>query len=162
MKNKMIYILTGPVQSGKTTTLLKWLEKRKDVFGILTPIQNGKRVFMNAATKEQFQMEAEVNEENVFSVGKYIFSKKAFEKANSILEDAIKEREGWIIVDEIGPLELKGEGFHEMVKEVLSSKSGLSILFVVRQVILDEVMQHYRVDITGVTIVDMNSDFFQQ
>ena len=107
-------------------------------------------------------MEAEADEENVFEVGRFVFSKKAFEKANGILEKASKEKDSWIIVDEIGPVELKGEGFHEMIKEILSSKSGLSILFVVRQGILDEVMQHFGVDSTEVTIIDVSSDFFQQ
>lgn len=32
-------------------------------------------------------------------------------------------KEGWLVIDEIGPLELSGEGFHDVLKEVLSNRS---------------------------------------
>src|SRR5258705_6774485 len=52
------FILTGPIQTGKTTSLVKWSEKRNDVYGILTPIVNGKRNFMNVQARHLFDMEA--------------------------------------------------------------------------------------------------------
>ena len=62
---KNIFIVTGPINSGKTTRLMEWCKNRNDVYGILTPKINGKRVFMDVATGDQFEMEAQENEENV-------------------------------------------------------------------------------------------------
>ena len=65
---KQIYILTAPIQTGKTTSLVNWSATRKNVHGILTPVVEGKRIFMNAATNEQFPMEATEGEINTLSV----------------------------------------------------------------------------------------------
>src|ERR1043165_8734024 len=103
MSDKKIYILTGAIQSGKTTKLKEWCNDKKDVFGILTPVIDGKRFFLDISPKEKFQMEAESNEKDVFTIGKFVFRKRSFEKAITILSNALQEKNGWIIVDEIGP-----------------------------------------------------------
>jgi len=110
----MIYILTGAIQTGKTSALIKWSANRNDVFGILTPVINGKRFFMNARTKKQFQMEANDNEKETISIGQFNFSKVSFEKAIKIARDEINKK-GWLVIDEIGPLELRKEGFYNVI-----------------------------------------------
>ncbi|MBC7872588.1 MAG: hypothetical protein H7Y01_01255, partial [Ferruginibacter sp.] len=124
-----IYILTAPIQSGKTTSLINWSAGRKDVFGILTPVVNSKRVFMNAHTREQFPMEATSGETATLAVGRFVFSKAGFEKAVQIIREGIP-KEGWLIIDEIGPLELKGEGFRDILKEMLLTRQDKIILVV--------------------------------
>lgn len=126
-----IYILTGPIQTGKTTSLLNWAAKRNDVYGILTPIIKGKRVFMNAHTKEQFLMEATEEENETLVVGRFTFSKANFQKAIQIIRNGISKNE-WLIIDEIGPLELSGQGFHDVLIEALQSFEG-KLLLVVRE-----------------------------
>ncbi len=142
----MIFMLTAATGSGKTTSLIKWSEERNDVYGILTPVVDGKRMFMNAATKEQFPMEAGGSPAStgILQVGKFIFSKDAFEKAISIIRDAI-DKKGWLIIDEIGPLELKGEGFHAVLKEVLAKRKEKMIL-VVREGLTDQVVTLFSVN----------------
>lgn len=137
-----IYILTGPVQSGKTTALIQWLTQRNDVNGILTPVVDGKRVFMNAATKEQFAMEATGNEEAV-SIGRFVFSKRGFNKAAQIIRGTIDEN-SWLIIDEIGPLEMRGEGFFDAFKEVLA-KRNKKLLLVIREGLVNEVIEKFSV-----------------
>jgi len=136
----MIYILSAPIQSGKTTSLIQWSETRKDVHGILTPVVNGKRVFMNAQTKEQFPMEAE-GEEETLAIGRFVFSKAGFDKAIQVIKDAITQ-DGWLVIDEIGPMELKDEGFSEVLKETLALKKE-KIVLVVREGIADLVTDHF-------------------
>ena len=126
-----VYILTAPINSGKTTSLLNWLERRNDVYGILTPVINGKRVFMNAHTKEQFLMEATEEENETLVVGRFTFSKANFQKAIQIIRNGISKNE-WLIIDEIGPLELSGQGFHDVLIEALQSFEG-KLLLVVRE-----------------------------
>lgn len=127
---KQLYILTAPIQSGKTTSLVKWSENRKDVYGILTPDVDSKRMFMNAHTRQLFLMEAKEGEMETFSVGKFIFSKTNFDRAIQIIQDGI-DKPGWLVIDEIGPLELKGEGFSNVLKEVLAKRKH-TILLVIR------------------------------
>ena len=59
------------------------------------------------------------------------FSKNNFDKAIQIIRNAI-DKPGWLIIDEIGPLELRGEGFSEVLKEVLIRRKE-NILLVVRE-----------------------------
>jgi len=123
-------ILTAPVQSGKTTALVKWTENRNDVYGILTPRVEGKRVFMNVQSRQLFLMEAKAGETETLTVGRFIFSKSNFDKAVQIIRDGI-DKDGWLIIDEIGPLELKGEGFAEILQEVLLRRQH-KVLLVIR------------------------------
>ena len=139
----MIAILTAPIQSGKTTSLINWSAARKDVHGILTPEVNGKRIFMNAQTKEQFPMEADSDEEKIY-VGRFNFSKINFEKAIQIIHDTITKK-GWLVIDEIGPLELRGEGFCNVLKEVLKRRKE-KILLIVREGMTEQVKKYFNFD----------------
>lgn len=136
-----IYILTGPVQSGKTTSLQQWCAQRNDVYGILTPVTGGKRFFVDIETQEQFPMEA-AGEEIAMAVGRFVFSRKAFDRATAIIRNAI-DKKGWLIIDEIGPLELRGEGFSDVLKEVLPKRTGRLIL-VVRAGLTEQVINYFR------------------
>jgi nucleoside-triphosphatase THEP1 len=140
-------IVTGPIQSGKTSTLLKLLSNQGNVNGILTPVVDGKRAFVNIATGEQFNMEAEKDEKDVLKVGKYIFSQPAFKKAIQVLSDgAIKG--GWLVIDEIGPLELIGGGFHDILREILSKhKTDLKLLLVVREALISDVVKFFGLNV---------------
>lgn len=131
----MIYILTGPIRSGKTTALLKWIKEKKDAAGILTPDVDGIRHFMNIANHQFFKMEASANEEKIV-VGRFAFSKINFEKANAILLEAVACR-GWLVLDEAGPLELNGEGFYNSIKKIMDSGKE-KILFVVREELVEK------------------------
>lgn len=84
---------------------------------------------MDAHSKEQFAMEAEGGEETL-TVGRFAFSKKNFDKAIRIIRDAMN-LPGWLIIDEIGPLELRGEGFHDILNEIPAGRTG-KLLLVVR------------------------------
>jgi nucleoside-triphosphatase THEP1/ABC-type thiamin/hydroxymethylpyrimidine transport system permease subunit len=140
LKGTGIYILTAPIGSGKTSSLLNWSSGRTDVFGILTPVVNGKRIFMNVATSEQFEMEAGAGEPALL-VGRYLFSKKSFEKAISIIKEAAPQQ-GWLIIDEIGPMELRGEGFYDVLAEVLKMRKQ-KIIIVARKGLVNDVKEKF-------------------
>ena len=131
MNKEIIYILTGAIQTGKTTALIQWSKNRNDIFGILTPIVNGKRCFMDAHSKDQFEMEARKDETETIAIGRFIFSKTTFEKAGRIISNA-KDKKGWLVIDEIGPLELREEGFYKVLNEVLKNHVA-QLLLVVRE-----------------------------
>ncbi len=142
MSEHKIHILTGAIGTGKTSHLIQWIGKRSDVHGILTPVADGKRVFMDAQTKELFEMQAQLNEKNILHVGKYIFSKNSFEKATGIIRNGLMKKEGWLIIDEIGLLELKGEGFCDVLKEIITDKKNpIKVLLVIRDTLLQKVIE---------------------
>lgn len=146
----MIYILSTPIHSGKTTSLIEW-SRDKQVSGILTPVKNGRRVFMDASSGGEFNMETG-EEEDVVQIGRFNFSKKGFNRATSIITEAIS-KPGWLIIDEIGPLELRGEGFHDTLQTVLSRRTS-DIILVVREGLTEEVMDQF--GIKGKVVSNIN------
>jgi nucleoside-triphosphatase THEP1 len=140
-----IYVLSAPIRSGKTTMLLNWSAGKEDVFGILTPDINGKRVFMDVHTRETFHMEAQQGEV-ALNIGRFSFSKSSFSKAISIIRHSIR-KDGWLIIDEIGPLEMAGQGFHDLLKEVLENRQN-KLLIVVREPLTDEVIKRFELTAT--------------
>lgn len=93
-----IYILSAPKGSGKTSSLLQWSSERNDVYGILSPVVEGKRMFLDMQSREAFPMEAVEGEAAVFKVGKYIFSRNAFDRAIDILDRARLKKDGWSLM----------------------------------------------------------------
>jgi nucleoside-triphosphatase THEP1/ABC-type thiamin/hydroxymethylpyrimidine transport system permease subunit len=151
-----VFILTGPVQTGKTTSLVKWSEKRNDIFGILTPVVNGKRTFMNIHARHLFDMEATAEETKIVTVGRFTFSKTSFDKAIQIIRDSVN-KEGWLIIDEIGPIELREEGFCEVLKEIIKSENERQkILLVVRDGLVDWAKEFF--EIKNAIVIDKVSD----
>ncbi len=143
-----VYILTALIQTGKTTSLINWSEKKEDVFGILTPVVNGKRMFMDVHTRQLFRMEAKEGERDVLNIGRFVFSKTNFNRAIQIIRDAINKN-GWLVIDEIGPMELKGEGFATVLKEVVQQRKENTLL-VVREGLAEKVKEHFQ--LTNATI----------
>ena len=86
-------------------------------------------------------MEAEAGESAVLSIGRFRFSKKSFERAIQIIRESVRH-EGWLIIDEIGPLELRGEGFHDVLKEVLAQRKD-KLLLVAREEVTEKVKEYF-------------------
>ena len=160
MPPDQIFILSAPIHSGKTTSLMHWATHHTNIYGIFSPVLNGKRVFMNAFTGEQFEMEA-FNELDVLLIGKFTFSVKAFERAIAVVRDATKKENGWLVIDEIGPLELQGKGFAPILSSILSdAKVSLQILLVVRDSILNDVIKEFGLDRYSVKLINTDSGLF--
>jgi nucleoside-triphosphatase THEP1 len=146
---KKINILTGPIQSGKTTRLIAWVKYHQHSAGILSPVINDQRYIYSIHTNDYRKLEAEddrLPEKNIFNIGKYTFLKSTFLWAREELEIAMNNRSKYLVIDEIGPLELSGQGLEPMVTNILknyerSSKNHL--ILVVRENLLDEVISHY-------------------
>ena len=152
-----IYILSGAIKTGKTTKLLEFSSSHNDVYGILSPVLSGKRFFMDAHTKEQFVMESEPGEVSVLHVGKFSFDAKSFKKAMDIIRKGMNHKQGWLIIDEIGPLELNKEGFYEVINEIIIDRPSLKILFVIRDTILHKAIDFFKMDPGIVQIINTSS-----
>ena len=141
MKNS-VYILSDALHSGKTTLLNNWIKNRTDVAGILSPKIGGKRQFQNIETHEVKLLEVENSNLNI---GKYHFDELVFQWAINTLKEQFANDEEWIVIDEIGPLEIKFEkGFHQIIIDFLEvNDKTKKILFVVRDFLVDDFIQKY-------------------
>ena len=147
-----IIIFSRPIHSGKTTQLLQWCNEQKNIYGILMPDINGSRKIMDIKTKEVFDIEctdAENTKEPLTIIGKFNFYAAAFEKANSILLNALIHDPDWLIIDEAGKLELNGKGFYKSIKEAVhfyDTKSRGTLLITVRDSLREEVIQFFELN----------------
>lgn len=147
-----IILFSKPIRSGKTTSLLSWCEGKKEVEGILMPDVDGKRKMLDIASHVLF--EAEVTEKQttqpVTAIGKYQFYTAAFEKANAILINAISNNATFIIVDEVGKLELKQKGFYPAVASLIAAvhqnKITSTVILVVRDSFVEEVVKFFSIN----------------
>lgn len=147
-----IYILTGNIKTGKTTALLNWCKNRTDVSGIATPVINGKRFFVNIATADTFKMEADETEVDTLNIGRFRFSKEAFHTANTILQQLSNCK--YVVIDEIGPLELQQQGLYASVQFLLAGKKN-SLILIVREKLVDAVIDFFQ--LLQPTILNTNS-----
>lgn len=152
-----IFILTGKIQTGKTTRLMLWAISQKNIDGILQPIIDGKRFIYHIRSRSLKPLETE-SKENIISIGKYNFSNETFDWSKQILNDALISNNEWIIIDEIGPLELNGKGLEPTISRIIDIKDKLEskILFVVREEILDKFVGRYKLQ-NNYNIVDLPS-----
>ncbi|MCF7942844.1 MAG: nucleoside-triphosphatase [Spirochaetia bacterium] len=149
MNCKNIYIISGDRGSGKTTLTEKFISILQHngikVGGIITRSAPTERYVMKDSydavdilTGEQHPLlTAAAGAERIKSFGRFILHEDTFSWAASRIEEAI-DTCGAIIIDELGPLEIKREGYYHIAKKVVSRYKGL-ILFVVRSGLVDQI-----------------------
>lgn len=138
-----IRILAGPVCSGKTTRLSRWATRQASVRGILSPVISGRRRFVHLPDGEHRQMEAGRLEGPVYSTPRYRFSVSAFHWAEGRLKKDMQFRPDWLIIDEIGKLELRGDGFSRVLGDILEAEAAGNLLLVVRSGLVESVQERF-------------------
>ena len=146
-----IIIFSRPIHSGKTTELLQWCNRQKNICGILMPDINGQRKILDLRSKEVFDIECTdvlSTDEQLITVGRFYFYSKAFEKANSILLHAIALNPDWLVIDEAGKLELEGEGFYDAITKIadayINKRNTGNLLITVRDSLCEEVISFFK------------------
>jgi len=154
----MIYILTGDIRTGKTTALLEWINtsaalsgtNRNDVDGVLCPDDDkGKRYFLNIKSKDKYPLAAnsDTEDHNIISIGPFQFLKSSFQNANDYLLQSNDKREYlYLVVDELGKLELKNIGLHDSAKSIIAQHENSKthhLILVVRESLLNDIIEHY-------------------
>ena len=144
----MIYLLTGDIRTGKTTSIYLACNKRYDVGGFLTPDEGDKRVIYDIHNKRKYPFQVDhLVEESTIQVGRFTFLLSAFDKGKELIEHQLKnDNIKYIVLDEIGKLELKDQGFHPLVKKLLSINLSQDLIFVVRSFLLEEVIKKYKLN----------------
>ena len=151
-----IYIFTGEIKSGKTTKLENWVARNPGSDGILAPYINGKRYLKRIKTNETKLLEYTGNDPNMelTEICNYKFLKSVFEWGREELYYAFLQKPDWLIIDEIGPLELKSEALEPMVTQILNDKNNfnINIVLVVRKKLVEKVIEHYKLHLKGFKI----------
>ncbi len=138
----MIYILTGPVHSGKTTLLkkitLELKHQRFKVDGFLSEsLWDNQKIIgydlLDLREDKSCPFIRKAGEKDWDRIGSFYFIPETLDLAKHIIKRAKKM--DICVVDEVGPLELSGKGLWPALKEALS-KSQPQYLLVVRITIL--------------------------
>jgi nucleoside-triphosphatase THEP1 len=153
-----IVILTGKIGSGKTSLLADVADRLKNqgipAGGILSPAITGEEGrlgydIINVATGERRELSRVSGEDNSIRVGRYAFFPDGLEFGKSALSYANYRGVRVVLVDEMGPWELEGQGWAGKVNEILLNCS-LPMVWVVRDSITELVIDEW--NLTGYEI----------
>lgn len=154
----MILILTGPTRSHKTTTLRKWSDQRNDCGGVLSPDVDGFRVLYNITSGESIPWQKRMPESEAdLIVGRFSFDPEAFRIAQGWLDELFNDPDiRQIILDEVGKLELKGQGWAAWLHSTIPKLGEKTLILVVRRSLLDEVINTFGMEEVSV----VGKDYF--
>lgn len=140
-----VIILTGPIQSGKTTSLIKHYSKTDGVGGFICPDVNGKRMMYFPAENRLMEFQIPITNSSI-NVGKYSFDELVFNKAFDLIRTAAQSNYDYFIIDEVGPLELKQQGYYDALVALFENakyKTNLTIILVVREHLVNDVITKF-------------------
>ncbi|MGQ9672337.1 MAG: nucleoside-triphosphatase, partial [Candidatus Aminicenantales bacterium] len=143
----MILVLTGPVHSGKTSLVQRVVARlRKENFSLdgylsLAVVKDGAVVgydLFDLATERAVPFLRKKSQKDGLTVGPYYFVPGALKKAHQkILESSPQD---FLVVDEVGPAEVQGQGIWPALSTVLEKPSRRCLL-IVRSSILRDVLK---------------------
>lgn len=147
MKSKII-ILSNSVQTGKTSNLLKWINGKQYVAGILTPDINNTRHLLDIEnnTYYSFEINNHGKKDGITQIGKFNFSTKIFKLAQQIIKN--KTNKEFLIIDEIGKLELfQDKGLEpvlsRVIKKYTKNLATGTLVLVIRDYLLEAAINKY-------------------
>jgi nucleoside-triphosphatase len=140
----MIYIVTGPQHSGKTTFLMR-------AAGYLKKKNIKAQGFLSVAVLDKQKTSGydlfDLNEKRYIPfirrqgkkiwerIGPYYFIPQGLAYARELI--SLSDKDSVLIIDEIGPLELKGKGLWPAVNKVILSEQRIFIVAVRRSILED-------------------------
>ncbi len=143
---RTVYIITGQRQQGKThflSEVIKLLkEKGLDVCGIISKgiDKNGIRegfVVKDIKNGKEVPLCNRQHEHGDLKVGRFYFKQEGLLFGIKVLDKC--RRSDIIIIDEIGPAELKGKGWYEILENFAYEK-GMPMIWVVRRRLVEKIV----------------------
>lgn len=153
MEGRMVFIITGAVNSGKSTYLLSLYQKQKTGDGFYNrKLFNGiafigqELVWLSTEISCPFSFRINsIPEEwdELYTYKEYSFSKKGLLFAKSIISDILQNSEP-AYIDELGPLELMEKGFYHEFQSLLKLRKD--IYTVIRYECLSDIIKKFDIN----------------
>ena len=149
----MVTIITGKINSGKSTTIAKLyrLKQQGDGFISIKSMHYDKvhsydiMKLSNQQTKLFVLREEYIeNQEAACKIGPYVFLKETFDYVENEIDLMIKTNVSPIFLDEIGQLELYDQCFHAIFKRILAN--NIDCVITVREDLVEKVVKKYNIN----------------
>jgi nucleoside-triphosphatase THEP1 len=151
LRRTQVIIITGEISEGKTTFVkdlaMSLIKQNIRIAGFICPgiDENGDRKgfsIINLETSGQFQLCTKEPQEDWFKHGPFYFNPKGIEFGEEILNPVNLNEKQLVIIDEIGPVELKNKGWNNSIEKILSV-SLIPQVWVVRKSIVDKIIRKW-------------------
>jgi len=149
----MITIITGKINSGKTTYIKNLYQKDNIGDGVISiksmiddTVDNYQSLHLksNQLFSQVLRNTHTLNEDEIIcKIGPYNFLKSGLNQSENLFHQMIDNFISPIYIDEIGLLELDEKHYHNIFTELV--KSGLDVIFTVRTDLLDQVIKKYNI-----------------
>jgi len=149
----MITIITGKINSGKTTYIKNLYQKDNIGDGVISiksmiddTVDNYQSLHLksNQLFSQVLRNTHTLNEDEIIcKIGPYNFLKSGLNQSENLFHQMIDNFISPIYIDEIGLLELDEKHYHNIFTELV--KSGLHVIFTVRTDLLDQVIKKYNI-----------------
>lgn len=163
-----IIIISGNQQQGKTSYVADVVKVLKGkgfkVGGFVAPgiFENNRRVsFEIMDVKTGFSMPlCSVFENGGERIGTYTFSEEGLNFGKRLLDPENLQDIDFVVIDEIGPLELQEKGWSSSIEKLMLSGGHFKLIWVVRRPVIESVLKKFRVkdfnliDISTVSVAD--------
>jgi nucleoside-triphosphatase THEP1 len=159
-----IIVLTGQIQEGKTTFLIEMIEGLKGYgfaiggFVARAVHEGNERLGYDLEDIRSGKSKMLIRKQAAagwYRHGKYYFDPKGEEYGKRILEGIDLDSTDLVVIDEVGPVELKGKGWAGEIEKLVAQKSVMQ-LWVVRKHLLKRVFRQWRVG--DILIIDVAVD----
>jgi nucleoside-triphosphatase THEP1 len=141
-----IRLVHGDIDSGKTRRAAAWLESEalagRTVVGVLALKTPAGRRFMDIATGDQIALEHPARDEVAVAVGRFLFRQAAFDWAVQRIEQSLGPASS-VVIDEVGPLEMRGEGFASLLDRLARDHPTIQQVLLVRTSLADAVVDRF-------------------
>jgi len=147
-----ITIISGEKHSGKTTKLLEIINelksKNKTCAGIVAIgiLKNNNRHSFNiqdiTTQKNMLLMSVDENPK-LKKIGRFYINPLGFKFGEQVLTKAINSNTDYIIIDEIGTLEINEDGWFYILKNIL--KTEQKIIFTVQNKLINQLIKKFNV-----------------
>ena len=152
IRKPKVVIIAGEKHAGKTTFTFKVVEKLKQsgfrVGGFLAPgsFENNRRSAFNLRAVESGEEVplCSIHFEEGQQAGPFRFNASAIDFGEQLLSPDEISGKDIVVIDEVGPLELKGMGWSKRLAGLLDNPENVLVL-VVRQGLVEEVQKHWAV-----------------
>lgn len=155
----MVNIVTGKINSGKSTTMLKIYEKNNKGDGFISVKRmqidkvhgyeimklSSRNLKLLVVREEFFDSSSKI----ACQIGPYLFLEKTLKYIENEIEKMIVNKVSPIYLDEIGQLELYDQCFDKAFKMIISSETECFIT--VREDLVDKVIEKY--NLTDVNLI---------